>query len=189
MFNRGALVGFGLALAEVLTFVLVVRAFGVAFVVLGSVALLFVGLVVLRRQLPALLSSGRDLLGGTSLFGGLTGFGLDGSDADGTDDVDSGEAEALRATDRALATLGGVLLIVPGFITAAAGVVLLLPPSRALLRGFARRRFAQFVPRGLVTPFPVDGFAPPGRGFSGSDVIDVDVVSEDMPRTAPRELS
>lgn len=186
MFNRGALVGFGLALAEVLTFVLVVRAFGVAFVVLGSVALLFIGLVVLRRQLPALLSSGRDLLGGASLFGGLTSFGPDGSGADG---ADSGEAEALRATDRALATLGGVLLIVPGFITAAAGAVLLLPPSRALLRGFARRRFAQFVPRGLVTPFPVDGFAPPGRGFSGSDVIDVDVVSEDMPRTTPRELS
>jgi UPF0716 protein FxsA len=173
MFNRGALIGFGLTLAEVVTFVLAIRAFGPLFVVLGSIVLALVGMAVVRRQLPALLGSGQDF---------VASFGFS------ADDDESSDHQALRATDRALATLGGLLLIVPGFLTGLAGAVLLLPPFRALVREFARRRFAQIVPAGFGASFPANGFASRWRGFSGSDVIDVDVVSEDTPRTARREL-
>jgi UPF0716 protein FxsA len=36
--------------------------------------------------------------------------------------------------DGALVLIGGALLIVPGFITDALGIVFLLPPTRALMR-------------------------------------------------------
>jgi len=48
--------------------------------------------------------------------------------------------------DSGIVLLAGALLVVPGFITAAIGLVLLLPPVRALARGVIRatlvRRFA-----------------------------------------------
>ncbi len=50
-----------------------------------------------------------------------------------------------EVADGLLITIGGVLLLVPGFITDAAGLLLLLPPTRAigrrLLRTYAGRRF------------------------------------------------
>jgi UPF0716 protein FxsA len=36
----------------------------------------------------------------------------------------------------------GVLLMVPGFVTDAIGLLVLFPPTRALLRRYLRRRFA-----------------------------------------------
>ncbi len=157
MFNRGALIGFGLAVAEVVTFVLAVGAVGAANVVFLSIVLTVVGLAVIRGRLTALLESAVD-------------------------------ADSLAATDRALAVLGGLLLVVPGLLTGLAGALFLVPPVRALLGGSARRRFAQLVPRALGTPFPVDGFPTRRRHSSRSDVIDVDIVSEDMTRSAPNEL-
>jgi UPF0716 protein FxsA len=58
-----------------------------------------------------------------------------------------GDAAALgrppgrEVLDGALVLLGGLLLIVPGFITDAFGVFLLLPPTRALLRRSLVRNF------------------------------------------------
>lgn len=46
------------------------------------------------------------------------------------------------AVDGALGFLGGVLLAVPGFVTDAAGALLLLPPTRALTRRWLSRRYA-----------------------------------------------
>jgi UPF0716 protein FxsA len=46
-----------------------------------------------------------------------------------------------EAVDGTLVLLGGGLLIVPGFITDAAGIVLLAPPTRALLRRLLIRNF------------------------------------------------
>ncbi len=37
--------------------------------------------------------------------------------------------------------VGGVLLLVPGFVTDAIGLLLLLPPTRLAVRGFVKRRF------------------------------------------------
>jgi UPF0716 protein FxsA len=45
-----------------------------------------------------------------------------------------GRAPAGETVDGAFVLLGGALMIVPGFVTDALGALLLLPPSRALLR-------------------------------------------------------
>jgi UPF0716 protein FxsA len=50
------------------------------------------------------------------------------------DAVAAGRAPAREAVDGALVLFGGVLLIVPGFITDVVGAFMLLAPTRALLR-------------------------------------------------------
>ena len=49
-------------------------------------------------------------------------------------EVQAGRAPAKQLVDGAMILLGGSLLIVPGFITDVIGLLLLLPPTRALLR-------------------------------------------------------
>ncbi len=44
--------------------------------------------------------------------------------------------------DGALVIFGGALLLTPGFITDILGLVLLIPPTRALVRGIVSRRIA-----------------------------------------------
>lgn len=46
-----------------------------------------------------------------------------------------GEMPAKEATDGALILLGGALLLTPGFLTDVVGLLLLLPPTRAALKG------------------------------------------------------
>jgi UPF0716 protein FxsA len=48
---------------------------------------------------------------------------------------------ALEALDGALVFVGGVLLMVPGFVTDAFGVLLLAPPTRGVLRGLIVRHY------------------------------------------------
>jgi UPF0716 protein FxsA len=43
--------------------------------------------------------------------------------------------------DGGLVLTGGVLLVVPGFVTGAIGLLLLFPPTRMLARGALKRRF------------------------------------------------
>jgi UPF0716 protein FxsA len=50
-----------------------------------------------------------------------------------------GEMPALEVADGALVLLGGALLLTPGFITDAAGLLLLFPMVRVALRGGIRR--------------------------------------------------
>jgi UPF0716 protein FxsA len=50
------------------------------------------------------------------------------------DAVAASRAPGREAIDGALVLIGGILLITPGFITDVLGAMLLLPPSRALLR-------------------------------------------------------
>ena len=42
--------------------------------------------------------------------------------------------------DRFLKLVGAGLLVIPGFVTAALGLLLFLPPVRALIRGYASKR-------------------------------------------------
>jgi UPF0716 protein FxsA len=49
------------------------------------------------------------------------------------------------AIDGALGLLGGMLLVVPGFVTDALGVLLMFPPTRALWRRWISRRYARRV--------------------------------------------
>jgi UPF0716 protein FxsA len=46
---------------------------------------------------------------------------------------------AKEIMDGVLIIFGGALLLTPGFLTDIAGLILLIPPTRALVRGFARR--------------------------------------------------
>lgn len=54
----------------------------------------------------------------------------------------------------------GALMLTPGFITDAVGLALLIPPIRAVLIAFVRRRFRGRVHRGGSGPFDVDGWEP-----------------------------
>jgi UPF0716 protein FxsA len=58
-----------------------------------------------------------------------------------TDAVATGKPPARHVIDGALVIAGGTLLIMPGFITDAIGILLLLPPSRALIRTLVVRNF------------------------------------------------
>ncbi len=62
----------------------------------------------------------------------------------------AGEPIGREAANSALVFLAGVLLFVPGFVTAALGLLLLLPPVRALVRNRFQRRFASATRRGRV---------------------------------------
>src|SRR5215217_8092733 len=55
--------------------------------------------------------------------------------------VQAGRVPAREVLDGALVIFGGALLLTPGFLTDILGLILLIPPSRAIVRRiFARRR-------------------------------------------------
>jgi UPF0716 protein FxsA len=54
----------------------------------------------------------------------------------------SGRVPGNELIDGLLIVLGGALMLTPGFLTDIAGLVLILPPSRALIRTLVRKRFA-----------------------------------------------
>jgi UPF0716 protein FxsA len=56
--------------------------------------------------------------------------------------IQSGRAPAREVLDGALVIFGGALLLTPGFITDILGLVLLVPPTRALIRRILARRLA-----------------------------------------------
>jgi UPF0716 protein FxsA len=91
--------------------------------------------------------------------------------------------------DGVLVALGTILTVVPGLVTSALGVLLLLPPTRAL----ARPAVTALAARGLFrVPVIVStvGSTPfrPGRGdYIDGEVVDVtDDVTEVDPRSLPR---
>ena len=55
--------------------------------------------------------------------------------------LQAGRPPAREVMDGALVLFGGALLLTPGFLTDVLGLVLLLPPTRALVRGILVRRF------------------------------------------------
>src|SRR3954469_9592476 len=62
--------------------------------------------------------------------------------------LQEGRVPTREVLDGALVIFGGALLLTPGFITDILGIVLLLPPTRALVRGVVARRV---LPRLVVT--------------------------------------
>ena len=54
----------------------------------------------------------------------------------------AGRPPARETIDGVLIIFGGALLLTPGFVTDAFGLVLLLPPTRAIVRSLLVRRFA-----------------------------------------------
>ncbi|HZC11849.1 MAG TPA: FxsA family protein [Mycobacterium sp.] len=74
------------------------------------------------------------------------------------------------ATDGAMVALGSVLVLVPGLVSTVAGLLLLLPPTRA-------------VARPVLTAMAVRGLTSSGRG---APVITVTTVGADRYASAPR---
>lgn len=85
----------------------------------------------------------------------------------------SGLADPAKAvTDGALVAAGSVLVVVPGLVTTAAGLLLLLPPTRAV----ARPVLAALAVRGIGRPVPLVTVhhRPGGHGdYIDGEVIDV----------------
>ena len=78
----------------------------------------------------------------------------------------AGRVPAKEVFDGAMIILGGALLLTPGFITDVFGLALLLPPSRAMIRGFLKRLLGR---RGAIA-FRVAEFGysrRPGGGAGG----------------------
>jgi UPF0716 protein FxsA len=84
---------------------------------------------------------------------------------------------------RALLGIAGVLIAIPGLLTSAAGLILLLPPTRVLAGKKLRLLVAQSFPLGFAVPFSANRRSPRRR-----DVVDVDVVTDDIRKSARPEL-
>jgi UPF0716 protein FxsA len=95
--------------------------------------------------------------------------------------VSEQRAPAAAAIDGALGFLGGVLLVVPGFVTDALGVLLLLPPSKALARRWLSRRY---VGRMMSFVATAGRFAPRDRRAPPADVEST-AVDEDLDELGP----
>jgi UPF0716 protein FxsA len=98
------------------------------------------------------------------------------------------------ASDGALVALGTVLVVVPGLVTTAAGLLLLLPPTRAaarpLLTAMAVRGIGRRAPLITVTTVGADRYASasrPGPDYIDGEVIDVTDVTAVDPPALPRE--
>lgn len=104
--------------------------------------------------------------------------------------IAAGRFPGKEVADGALIIVGGTLLLTPGFLTDIVGLILLIPPTRALVRAGLRRfavgRFTVVgVPGGMGRgPFGRGG--PGGTGGGPDDQrgrrdYDVDVSAEEMP--------
>jgi UPF0716 protein FxsA len=85
---------------------------------------------------------------------------------------------ARAAIDGLLGFLGGVLLVIPGFVTDALGVLLMLPPTRALTRRWLSRHYAGRTMRFVAN---TGRFASRDRGRRPDDVEST-AVDDDLPR-------
>ena len=85
----------------------------------------------------------------------------------------AGRVPAREVLDGALVIFGGALLLTPGFITDIFGLILLIPPTRALVRGVLARRLAHRMVASATRP----------RGPRGYDVegTAVDLDARDRP--------
>lgn len=151
-----------LPIAELFVFVQVAGSFGFLNALFGAVAATVVGIWLVKQQGLGVLRRANQK-------------------------VERGEAPTDEVVNGTLLLLAGILLLAPGFVTGAVGLLLLLPPVRALLRGSLRRRFAAgpiVIARstrigGPGTGFPGAGFPPSRRG----EVLDAD--SWEEPPTGP----
>ena len=71
-----------------------------------------------------------------------------------------GEMPHREVLDGVLVVFGGAFLITPGFITDIAGALLLIPPTRSVIRRLVARRLGRRVAVGITRePYDVDGTA------------------------------
>lgn len=77
-------------------------------------------------------------------------------------------APAAETFDGAMIIVGGAFLLAPGFITDVIGLMLLLPPTRALLRGAVARMARRRVAFATFGSFPRRPPTPRGYDYEGS---------------------
>lgn len=93
----------------------------------------------------------------------------------------AGRLPAGEVVDGALLLFAGALLLTPGYFTDAVGLLLLVPPSRAVLNRALRSRGRLVVGLGPAAGPGRAGSGRAGGGGRDDDVVDVDVV--DVQRT------
>jgi UPF0716 protein FxsA len=91
-------------------------------------------------------------------------------------DLEDGRVPGASLVDGALVLTAGVLMVIPGFVSDACGLLLLLPPVRAVVRKWLRHRFQVRVATVHTTG--------PRRG----DTIDVDSKPHERRRYDPPAL-
>ncbi|MGY1633234.1 FxsA family protein [Geodermatophilus sp. SYSU D01186] len=129
--GRRVRIGAGLlALAEVVVFVLVAGWIGVGWTLLATVATSALGWVLLARQGTRALTELRDRARRRRPSGRALG-------------------------DAGLIAVGGLLMVLPGFLGDLVGLLCLLPPTRFLVRGLLTRLLASRLPVELRGPVHV----------------------------------
>ena len=96
-----------------------------------------------------------------------------------------GRIPAREVLDGALVIFGGAFLLTPGFITDIFGIVLLLPPTRAIVRRILVKRYADRMIVAARSQAGMSSWPPPRGGGRPGDVVDgtaVDVEPENLPR-------
>jgi UPF0716 protein FxsA len=83
-----------------------------------------------------------------------------------------------EVVDGLLIVVGGTLLLAPGFLTDIVGLLLLIPPTRAIVRGLLRR-FT--IGRFMVVGMPGGGGPPRGPGGAPTRDYDFDATAEEVP--------
>jgi UPF0716 protein FxsA len=101
-----------------------------------------------------------------------------------------GRVPGREVMDGALVIFGGALLLTPGFLSDILGLILLLPPTRAIVRTILVKRFADRLVATAASGAQarVFGFGrPPGGGARRpdpfDDVVDSSATDVDPPRT------
>jgi UPF0716 protein FxsA len=102
--------------------------------------------------------------------------------------VQEGRVPAREVLDGALVIFGGAFLLTPGFCSDIVGALLLLPPTRAVIRRILMRRFTFGLVSGAMPKrgVPPRG-RPPGPGAPGQgDDFDVEGSATEVdPRRLP----
>ncbi|GAA0807241.1 FxsA family protein [Spirilliplanes yamanashiensis] len=131
------------AVAEVAAFIAVAQAVGAGWAVLAGAVLSLLGVVLLRRE-------------------GMRAWRRFRAAAD------SGRPPGAQVSDGVIGLGGALLLAVPGFVTALAGLLLLLPPLRAL----ARHRVQALAERRMTTVAAGTVFGPRKVRVRRGDPVD-----------------
>lgn len=103
-----------------------------------------------------------------------------------------GQVPTKQLVDGALILFAGALMLTPGFVTDALGVVLLIPPTRIAIRTVLMRRFRHRVQ--TATPFGNVHFGSPVFDVDGTETgpggrQQVDLTRNDDPQNPPPSLS
>jgi UPF0716 protein FxsA len=102
----------------------------------------------------------------------------------------SGRVPAREVLDGALVIFGGALLLTPGFITDVLGLLLLIPPTRALVRAVLARRLAHRMVASMTGArrVPGGGARPRPRGRARQDYdVEGAAVDSDPERLGPTD--